>query len=84
MSKRPFCYKLTNPLASPLGSNYKVLDFTEYEADFLNSSSPDYELTMCLHHVVDTALNDINTSSFQRETIVYVDKARNLLGYLIV
>lgn len=63
MLKRSFCHELANALASPLGSNYKMFDLTEYKANLLDTGSSNHELTMRLYHVVNATLNDINTSS---------------------
>ncbi len=58
-------HEQANSLASPLGSNHKVLDLAEYEANFLYARSPNHKFTMRLNHIVDPALDDINASSFE-------------------
>lgn len=84
MINSSFCHKLTYSLAPPRWPDHKVFDFTEHEANFVDTSGPNYKLTMRLNHIINSALDDVNTSSFQRETIVNVNKIGYLLGYLIV
>ena len=79
-----FCHKLAYSLAPPRWPDHKVFDFTKHEANFLDTNGPNYKLAMRLNHIINSALDDVDTSSLQREAVMNVNKIGYLLGYLIV
>jgi len=58
--------------------------FTESEADSFNPYSPNDKLTVGFYNIINSALYNIYTTSFEREPIIYIDKSGDLFCYFIV